>query len=83
MSDVLQLLGGVLWIINNSLSLWDFPGFLGKSFFRFIGNSDVGEHKKKHMFTEHMLDKRVFGHDDRTKEMLEDIKIFDIRFVSK
>ncbi len=56
---------------------------VSKTLFYFIGNSDVGEHKKKHMFIEHMLDKRVFGHGDRTKKMLEDIKSFDTRFVSK
>ena len=42
-----------------------------------------GKHKKKHMFIERMLDKHVFGYDNRTKEMLEDIKTFDTSFVSK
>ncbi len=65
------------------VKVWETLILLGFPIFYFIGNSDVGKHKKKHMFTEHMLDKRVFGHDDRTKEMLEDIKTFDTRFVSK
>lgn len=40
-------------------------------------------HKKKHMFVERMLDKYVLGHDNKTKEMLKDIKTFDISYVSK
>ncbi len=35
------------------------------------------------MFTEHMLDKHVFEHDNKTKEMLEDIKTFNTSLVSK
>jgi len=32
--------------------------------FYFIGNSDFWKHKKEHIFVEHMLDKRAFGHDE-------------------
>lgn len=49
----------------------------------FIGNSDFGKDKKKHMFTEHMLDKHVFGHDNKTKQVLEDIKALNASLVSK
>lgn len=55
----------------------------GGSLFCFIVNSDFWKHKKEHMFIERMLDKHVFGHDNRTKEMLEDIKTFDTSLVSK
>ena len=50
--------------------------------FCFIGNSDFGGTKRKHMFTEHMLDKHVLKHDNKTKEVLEDIKTFDTSLVS-
>ncbi len=33
------------------------------------------------MFNEHMLDKYAFGHNDKTKEVLEDIKTFHTSFV--
>ena len=32
----------------------------------FIGNCDFPENRKKHMFTEHMLDKHVSEHEDKT-----------------
>ena len=53
-----------------------------RAFFCFIGNSDFGGTKRKHMFTEHMLDKHVLKHDNKTKEVLEDIKTFDTSLVS-
>ncbi len=39
--------------------------------------------QKKHTFTEHMLDKYALEHDNKTKEVLEDIKTFDTSLVSK
>lgn len=50
-------------------------------FYSFVGNADFWKHKKKHPFIERMLDKHVFGHEDKTKEMLEDIKPLDTDFV--
>ncbi len=49
----------------------------------FIGNSDFRKHKKKHMFTGHMLDRYALEHDNKTKEVLEDIKTFGTSFIIK
>lgn len=51
--------------------------------FYFIGNFDFGKHKKKHMFIEHMSDKYVLKHGNKTKKVLEDIKTFGTSLVSK
>lgn len=58
-------------------------GIPGTFLFCFIGNSDFGKGKKKHMFTEHTLDKHVFGHDNKMKKVLKDIKTFNTSLVSK
>ena len=39
--------------------------------------------ENKHMFTEHMLDKHVFEHENKTALCLEDIKTFHTSFVIK
>ena len=53
------------------------------TFFYFIGNSDFGEDKRKHMFTERVLDKHVFGHGNKTKQVLEDVKALNASFLSQ
>ena len=52
-------------------------------FYFFIGNCDFSENRNKHMFTEHMLDKHVFEHENKTALCLEDIKTFHTSFVIK
>ncbi len=39
--------------------------------------------KKEHMFIEHMLDKHVFGHDNKTLAESEDIKTFFAKTIVK
>jgi len=56
---------------------------LGFYLLYFIGNFDFGKPRKEYMFTEHMLDKHAFGHDNKAKEVLEDIKTFNASFVRK
>ena len=49
----------------------------------FIGNCDFWENKKEHMFIEHMLDKHVFGRDNKTMAGLEDVKTFFPQIIVK
>ena len=51
--------------------------------FYFIGNCVFGAVKKEHMFVEHMLDKHVFGHDNKTLAESEDIKTFFAKTIVK
>ena len=49
----------------------------------FIGNCVFGVAKKEHMFIEHMLDKHVFGHDNKTLAGSEDIETFFSKTIVK
>ena len=61
------------------------PQYQGNTaaFFYFIGNCVFGVAKKEHMFIEHMLDKHVFGHDNKTLAGSEDIETFFAKTIDK
>ena len=56
---------------------------LAELFVLFIGNCDFWENKKEHMFIEHMLDKHVFGHENKMMAGLEDVKTFFPKIIVK
>ena len=56
---------------------------LAAAFCTFIGNCVFGVAKKEHMFIEHMLDKHVFGHDNKTLAGSEDIETFFSKTIVK
>lgn len=55
---------------------------MGFSLFYFIGNSEFFVRKKKHMFTEHMLDRTKIKYDKKMI-ILENIKIFFVKIIIK
>lgn len=76
MKTVQGIIDKAKWYIKGEAAV---SGF----FFHFIGNCDFSENRNKHMFTEHMLDKHVFEHENKTALCLEDIKTFHTSFVIK